>query len=97
MKYVRVAWKHQHPDEPVILYSELDAHRFEVRKVEVFRNGRCGYASAEGESGGTKLGVLAMPELSEIAKDRQFEPIEISPEEFESVWARRLRRQSAHR
>jgi hypothetical protein len=38
---VRVGWKHQHPDDPVILYSELDGNRFEVRKVEVFRNGRC--------------------------------------------------------
>jgi hypothetical protein len=89
MKYLRVGWKHQHLDEPVILYSELDDNRFEVRKVEVFRNGRCGYASAEGASGGTKLGLLAMPELSEIAKDPQFEPIEITQEEFETVWARR--------
>jgi hypothetical protein len=89
MKYIRVAWKHQHPDEPVILYSELDANRFEVRKVEVFRNGRCGYASTEASSGGTKLGILAMPVLSEIAKDAQFEPVEITQDEFESVWARR--------
>jgi uncharacterized protein DUF6881 len=40
MKYVRVGWKHQHPAEPVALYSELDDNRFEVRKIEVFRNGR---------------------------------------------------------
>ncbi len=32
MTYLRVGWKHQHPDEPVILYSELDAERWEVRK-----------------------------------------------------------------
>jgi hypothetical protein len=72
-----------------ILYSELDDNRFEVRKVEVFRNRTCGYASAEGAFGGTQLGLLAMPELSEIAKDPQFEPVEIAQAEFETVWARR--------
>jgi hypothetical protein len=91
MKYLRVGWKHQHPDEPVILYSELDDNRFEVRKIEVFRNGRHGYASAEGASGGTKLGVIAVPELGDIAKDSQFEPVEITREEFEAAWARRER------
>ena len=89
MKYVRVGWRHQHPDEPVILYSELDDNRIEVRKVEVFRDGRCGYASAERASGGTKLGIVAVPELSEIAADPQFEPVEITRDEFEAVWARR--------
>ena len=89
MRYVRVGWRHQRPDEPVILYSELDSNRFEVRKVEIFRNGRCGYASPEGSSDGTKLGTLAMPELNEIAKDPQFQPVEITQREFESVWARR--------
>jgi hypothetical protein len=89
MTYLRVAWKHQLPHEPVILYSELDDNRFEVRKVEVFRNGRCGYASPEQASGGTKLGIVAIPELSEIAKDPQFDPVEIGQEEFEAAWARR--------
>lgn len=89
MRYMRVGWKHQHSDEPVILYSELDDDRFEVRKVEVFRNGPCGYASAEGSSGQTQLGIVAVPELSEIAKDPQFEPVEITRDEFENVWGRR--------
>jgi hypothetical protein len=89
MKYVRVGWKHQHRDDPVILYSELDANSFEVRKVEIFRSGRCGYASAKESTGGTKLGLVAMPALSEIASDPQFEPAEITQEEFEGVWARR--------
>jgi hypothetical protein len=90
MTYLRVGWKHQNPDEPVTLYSELDADRWEVRKVEVFRNGRCGHASAEASSGGTELGRGPIPELHEIVKDPQFEPFEISRDEFEAVWARRV-------
>jgi hypothetical protein len=80
MKYLRVGWKHPHAEEPVILYSELDADRWEVRKVEVFRNGRRDYASVDGSSGGTRLGKVPIPELTEIAKDPQFEPCEISRE-----------------
>ena len=89
MNYIRVGWKHQHINEPVILYSELDDNRFEVRKIEVFRSGQRGYASAEGSSGQTRLGIVAVPDLSEIAKGPQFEPVEITREEFEATWARR--------
>jgi hypothetical protein len=67
----------------------LDEQRFEVRKVEVFRNERCGYATADEEVGGTGLGVVAVPELAEIAKDPEFEPAEITKDEFEQVWKRR--------
>jgi hypothetical protein len=38
MHYIKVFWKHQHRDEPVELYSELDDGRWEVRKVEVSRD-----------------------------------------------------------
>jgi hypothetical protein len=86
MKYIRVNWKHQYPDEPVTLYSELDDGRWEVRKVEVFRDGRIGYASAEEQSGGTYLGELPTPELSEIGEDPEFDPLEITQVEFEFVW-----------
>ena len=89
MKYIRVAWRHQHAEQPIILYHELNAQRWETRKIEVFRNGHIGYASAESESGGTGLSTEPLPELSEIAKDSQFEPAEITPEEFESIWSQR--------
>ena len=88
-KYIRVGWKHQRADLPVILYSELDDNRFEVRKVEVFHDGRCEYASREGSSGQTRLGIVAVPDLCEIAKDPQFEPVEIAPSDFEAAWRRR--------
>lgn len=87
MKYVRVDWKHQHPDEPILLYSELDTKRWEVRKVEVFRDGRRGYASAVGAVGGTRLGELPIPELSEIAADPAFVPVEITQAEFDAAWS----------
>lgn len=89
MIYIRVKWKHEDPDDPIVLYSELDDQRWEIRKIEVFRNGRKGCASAEGEIGGTALSIEPIPELDEIAKDRQFEPAAITKDEFESIWAQR--------
>jgi hypothetical protein len=89
MKYTRVVWRHQNPEDPSQLYSELDDLRWELRKLEIFRDGRCGYASAEERAGGTFLGKTPLPELSTIAEDPQFEPFEITKQEFEDMWTRR--------
>jgi hypothetical protein len=91
MKYIRVKWNHQHRDEPVLLYSELDLERCEKRKVEVFQDGDCGYASISEAAGSTRLGEEPIPPLHEIASDPQFEPVEITKEEFEEVWNARIR------
>jgi hypothetical protein len=87
MHYLKVVWKHQHPDEPVVLYSELDEARWEVRKVDVFHNGSLGYADRSVAHGsGTFLALAATPALAEIASDPEFEPTEITAEEFEEIW-----------
>ena len=44
MNYVRVRWLHENPEAPVLAVSELDDHRWERRKVEVFADGSKGYA-----------------------------------------------------
>ena len=89
--YMRVRWLHEHPDEPVDLWSELNAERFETRKVEIFRDGRIGYASADGEGGGTRLGEVMIPSLDDIASDAQFQPEEVSKAAFEELWSKRHR------
>ena len=92
MKYILVKWMHQFVDEPVFLYSELDGSRFETRKVEIFPDGRKGYASKSEEFGTTRLGIDPVPPLREIAKDPQFEPRQITQEEFEKIWLERQNR-----
>jgi len=89
MIYIRVRWNHDFPDEPVMLYSELNAQRMEIRKVEVYKDGHCGYASAAECGGHAKLGEHLVPALFEIAKRSQFVPEEITPSEFECVWQKR--------
>ena len=90
MRYQRVRWLHSFPDEPVLIYSEVDDDDAEVRKVEIFLDGRRGYANPAEEIGGTFLGTLPMPPLAEIASDPQFAPEEISAEDFEAAWSARL-------
>lgn len=86
MNYIKVQWKHTSPNDPVVLYSELDAARWEVRKVEVFPDGRMGYAASNSAFGGSGLSKEPIPSLAEIAADPQFDPIVISRTEFEAVW-----------
>ena len=86
LTYIRVRWLHSLPDEPVELWSELDADRRELRKVEIWADGQIGYASADSESGGTKLGERSVPSLEDIAADAQFRPEVISQLCFEDCW-----------
>ena len=84
--YIRVAWLHSFPDEPCLLYSEIDIERREIRKVEEFPNGCLGFACAETSSPKTKLGEEPIPPLVEIAADPQFSPVEITKAQFEAIW-----------
>jgi hypothetical protein len=89
MKYLFVKWMHNNPEYPVLLYSELDDSKFEIRKVEIFPDGSKGYAGESEEFGKTRLGIEPIPSISEIAKDPEFEPREITQEEFEKIWSER--------
>lgn len=89
--YIAVQWVHNDPreaGEPVILYSELDEHRWETRKVWVWADGSVGWADADHEVE-TFLGEVPMGSIDEI-ESRDFHAREISAEEFEAVWLRRL-------
>lgn len=91
VSYIRVRWLHASPDEPVELWSELDAARDETRKVEIWADGRVGYASAESVSDGTILGECPVPAMEEIAADPQFQPEIISRSAFEECWSAHVR------
>ncbi len=92
MKYMVVRWNHEFDDEPALLYSELDEFRFETRKVEIFPDGEIGYANGVESFGTTQLGSEPVPAILEIAEDPQFEPQEITREEFEKIWMDRKKK-----
>jgi hypothetical protein len=90
MRYIDVAWHHDHPKEPVRLVSEIDADGFEIRKLEFFRDGRVQFACNAGGSGDTRLGEAPVPPLSEINKDPEFEGVTIDPGEFARLWGQHV-------
>ena len=85
MRYIHISWIHDDPDGPSELYSELDDGSWEVRKVEVFRDGRIGFAGSSESTGSTRLGLEPVPSLDEIALDPEFHPEEITRAEFERL------------
>ncbi|MBV9180528.1 MAG: hypothetical protein JO356_04390 [Acidobacteria bacterium] len=92
MTYIKCKWNHTHPDDPILLYSELDDERRESRKIEIFRDGKKGFADSDTEFGGSSLGLEPVPPLNEIAADYQFEPEVITKAEFELVWSEATQR-----
>ena len=86
MEYLKVKWQHHHADEPVEIYSEINQERWEIRKVELFRDGTTSYASPFHHTGNTWLAEAPIPEFSEINADSQFEGELIDRHDFERVW-----------
>lgn len=86
MDYLKVRWIHANPNDPVLLMSELDADRYEVRKVEVFADGRLGFAGADQSSDQTVLGEKPAPAVSDISADPQFIVETLDADEFDKAW-----------
>jgi hypothetical protein len=85
--FLKVVWQHNHPDEPVWLYSELDDQRYEIRKVEVFRDGRRIFAGEGRSVGGSMLGELPAPSIAEFEDEpEELTASEIRESEFEAEW-----------
>ena len=83
--YLRVEWHHEHEDDPIVLYSEIE-DGLETRKVDVYRNGRLDYADYKTQTGTTRLSEEVMPSLDEIAEQYEFSPSEITSDDFERLW-----------
>ncbi|ASL48733.1 hypothetical protein bAD24_p01405 (plasmid) [Burkholderia sp. AD24] len=86
--YIDVAWTHDFEAEPIRLVSQLDNQRYEVRKLEFFRDGRVGYADGLKSAMGTQLGELPVPPLIEINSDAQFDARIIESTLFNQLWSK---------
>ena len=89
MRYLHIKWVHKNPGDPVHIYSEIDNQSYERRKVEIYADGRKGFADSSEEAGGTALGSMPVPPLAEIAAQPEFQPKEIAEEDFQKVWMKR--------
>jgi hypothetical protein len=84
--YLYSKWRKPPIEGPFEFYSELDADRWEMRKVEVFRGGHLGHASSSQSAGGTCLAIVPVPPFQEMDSQVEFEVKTISRDEFEAVW-----------
>lgn len=86
MEYVKVAWEHDFPDEPVIYLSELGEDRYETRKVQLYRDGRADWADEHHETATVGLSEISFPSVEEISRQPDCRAEQISSEEFEQAW-----------
>jgi hypothetical protein len=88
MRYLKVAWHHDLPDEPVWWYAEIGDDGYSTRVVEVYRDGRHDYADAQRSTGSTILAEAPIPDVADLAKPDEFTPAVIDQAEFEQAWRR---------
>lgn len=84
--YIYSKWYNPPAGLPFEFYSEMDSHRYETRKIEIFAGGKVGIAGDKLSVGGTELGLVPVPELDEIRAQPEFFVKEISADEFELKW-----------
>lgn len=92
MHYVAVEWLHDALDQPVHLYYELGADRYERRKVEEYRDGRMHAADGSHGQGSTFLSWEPHPPVAEIEADPEFRLRQMTAQEFEGIWLRAKQR-----
>ncbi|WP_330232865.1 hypothetical protein OHA40_10520 [Nocardia sp. NBC_00508] len=93
MWYLRAQWHHDFADEPVEMFSEIGDDGFEVRKVEVYSDGRMDWADSRHGTGTTSLSQMPIPTVDEIDTQFEYSALEVDSREFESVWLRALAEQ----
>lgn len=90
MHYLKVKWIHEHADEPYLIYGELSDELEELRKIEIFKNGKIGYAQLNGVEYNAFSSTCNWPKKEEIESDPQFQVTVIMPHEFEILWKQAL-------
>ena len=82
--FLATEWIHEFKDQPRFLYFELDEERYDVRRVEVFRDGRAVRFEDEME-----LADQPVPSVQEInaAPGGEFRAWDIGKAEFEELWS----------
>lgn len=91
MKYIKIHWKHNFPADPEFIYSEIDEDGYEVRKVEIFKNGTSIVYSDKINPDGLAEGEY--PSLSDLTFEEDVESMtatEINKDEFCKIWNEKI-------
>jgi hypothetical protein len=86
---LKVLWHAARDDEPSVMYSELDERRMQTRKIDIYADGRWGFADSSREQGGSALAEAPTPPLESLNADPEYEAEEITASDFEALWQAR--------
>lgn len=89
LKVEAVRWLHDDQNSPDLIAAELDGERYELRKIEVFRDGRIqGVDRLREIEGSTLLADQPWPSFDSIVKDpnESFVAHPMSAAEFDDLW-----------
>ena len=89
MKYFRIDWIHEYPDDPIRLYSEVGQDGYETRRVDIYRDGRAVCISEQTQDDDNLLSDQVYPSLQELNSKDEWDETraqEIARKEFETIW-----------
>jgi hypothetical protein len=86
--YLKVRWHHNESYDPIVLYHEIEEDGREVRRIELFEDGRLLRSDRIQPEATTSVSLGRLPPIEEIRGDPQFFTSEIEQNEFEEIWDR---------
>ena len=92
MEWIKIIWDHSYDNQPYEIYMELNAERYDLRKLEFFKSGKVGYSYGDIEVNGTGANIEKFPSLEEynrLCSSYEYETLyaeRISKDQFEHKW-----------
>jgi hypothetical protein len=83
---IHVVWLAAFPDDPHEYYDELDADRWSIRCVRLYRDGSYKAFSYASPNGRDVMPEAAIDEAHVINRDTQFRARADTRQEFEAAW-----------
>ncbi|WP_081635457.1 DUF6881 domain-containing protein [Nocardia sp. BMG111209] len=88
MRYIKVYWHHDFDDDPVMYFHEVGDDDWEIRRVQVYRDGRTEWADENHETDTAGTAEIPITSIAEIASQSEFDAEEITHNEFEREWSK---------
>lgn len=79
-----------HPKSPQLIYIEINQHRLENRKIEIYPDGTIGLASSTLNRENSVLGSSPFPSFDTLKRLPYIEISEINLETFEEIWSKNI-------
>ncbi|MFF4487173.1 DUF6881 domain-containing protein [Streptomyces sp. NPDC001544] len=86
MEYWKVDWSHDFQSEPTTFYSEIGGDGYEIRKIQIYWDGRMLKSDKFHESGEIGLSEIPVGAIEDVASQPEFSAALVNQGEFEQVW-----------